>query len=121
MQTNSDTPTALYIGLDVHKEQTTVAIASPGAQDEVRVHGNVRTTQHALEAVLRRIAKAHQCTIQQLSVCYEAGGCGMWIARRLIQLKVPIIVVAPSLIPEQCASVATTSCSPMFLPYVCRA
>jgi transposase len=101
MKTNSDTPPALYIGLDVHKEQTTVAIADPDCRTEPRLHGNVRTTQHALEGVLRRIAKAHKCTIQDLEVCYEAGGCGMWIARRLLQLKVRCTVVAPSLIPKQ--------------------
>jgi len=101
MKANSDTPAKLYIGLDVHKAQTTVAIAKPGARGEVRVPGNVRTTQHALEGVLRRIAKAHGCSLPDLEVCYEAGGCGMWIARRLLQLKVRCTVVAPSLIPQK--------------------
>jgi len=101
MKSNSDTPARLYIGLDVHKDKTTVAIAELGPDGEVRIHGEVRTTQHALEAVLRRIAKAHQCTVQALEVCYEAGGCGMWIARRLQQLKIRCTVVAPSLIPSK--------------------
>ena len=37
----------------------------------------------------------------EMHVCYEAGGCGMWIARRLAQLKVRCTVVAPSLIPSK--------------------
>ena len=101
MKSNSDTPAKLYIGLDVHKDKTTVAIAEVGPDGLVRIHGEVRTTQHALEAVLRRIAKAHQCTVQDLEVCYEAGGCGMWIARRLAQLRIRCTVVAPSLIPSK--------------------
>ena len=36
-----------------------------------------------------------------MHVCYEAEGCGMWIARRLAQLKVRCTVVAPSLIPSK--------------------
>ena len=38
---------------------------------------------------------------QELRVCYEAGGCGFGIARRLLQLKIDCQVVAPSLIPKK--------------------
>jgi hypothetical protein len=41
MKTNSDTTTAIYIGLDVHKEKTSVAIADPGSKGEVRLHSEV--------------------------------------------------------------------------------
>ncbi len=44
MKTNSDTTPAIYIGLDVHKEKTSVAIADPGPQGEIRLHGEVATT-----------------------------------------------------------------------------
>jgi transposase len=99
MKTNSDTTPGLYIGLDVHKEKTSVAIAEPGAQGEVHHHGNVATTRTGLERMLRRIVRLHGIGLSDLAVCYEAGGCGMWIARRLAQLKVACTVVAPSLIP----------------------
>ena len=56
MKTNSDTTPAFYIGLDVHKEQTAVAIADPGPSGEVRFHGSVATTQISLERLVRRIA-----------------------------------------------------------------
>ncbi len=53
MKTNSDTTTRLYIGLDVHKEKTSIAIAEPGAAGEIRSYGEVATTQIALERTLR--------------------------------------------------------------------
>lgn len=99
MKSNSGTTATLYIGLDVHKEQTAVAIAEPGSTGEVRSYGQVATSQISLERLLRRITKAHQATLPQLHVCYEAGGCGMWIARLLMRMKVQVTVVAPSLIP----------------------
>ena len=101
MKTNSDTTPKLYIGLDVHKEQTSVAIADPGPQGEIRSHGNIATSTPCIEKLLRRLAKAHKIGLSDLHVCYEAGGCGMWIARQLAKLKVPCTVVAPSLIPSK--------------------
>jgi transposase len=101
MKTNSDTTAALYIGLDVHKEKTSVAIADPGPQGEVRLYGEVATTQVALDRLIRRIAKARGVPLSRISVCYEAGGCGMWIARMLMKMKVPCTVIAPSLIPTK--------------------
>lgn len=101
MKTNSDTTPKLYIGLDVHKEKTSVAIADPGAKGEIRPHGEVATTQIALDRLIRRIAKAKQISVSQISVCYEAGGCGMWIARMFMKMNVPCTVIAPSLIPTK--------------------
>ena len=46
------------------------------------------TTQIALERTLRKIAKARSVALAEIHVCYEAGGCGMWIARMLLRLKV---------------------------------
>jgi len=101
MKTNSDTTPALYIGLDVHKEKTSVAIADPGAKGEIRHHGEVSTTQIALDRLIRGIAKNREIPLSRISVCYEAGGCGMWIARMLMKMKVPCTVIAPSLIPTK--------------------
>jgi transposase len=101
MKTNSDTTPAIYIGLDVHKEKTSVAIADPGAKGEIRLHGEVATTQVALDRMIRRIAKIPSIPLPRISVCYEAGGCGMWIARMFTKMKVPCTVIAPSLIPTK--------------------
>ena len=101
MKTNSDTTPKFYIGLDVHKEQTSVAIAEPGPRGEIRSHGNITTSIPSIEKLLRRLAKAHGIDLPDLHVCYEAGGCGMWIVRQLLKLKVRCTVIAPSLIPTK--------------------
>jgi len=101
MKPKSDTTPALYIGLDVHKEKTSVAIADADPKGEVRSYGEVNTTQVALERLIRRIAKAHKVPVSRISVCYEAGGCGMWIARLFARMQVHCTVVAPSLIPTK--------------------
>lgn len=101
MKTNPDTTPQLYIGLDVHKEKTSVALADPGAKGEIRHFGEVATSQVALDRLIRRIAKTKHIPLNAISVCYEAGGCGMWIARMLHKMKVPCTVIAPSLIPTK--------------------
>ena len=101
MRINNHTMKAitLYLGLDVHKDSITIAIAEPGPKGEIRLFGTITNDMHALEKALIRIRKAHPNA--QLEVAYEAGPCGFGIARRLKQLKVPCLVAAPSLIPKQ--------------------
>jgi transposase len=89
----------LHLGLDVHKDSITIAIAQPGPKGEVRLFGTITNDLGRLEHALGRIRKAHPEA--QLEVAYEAGPCGFVIARRLQQLKVPCLVAAPSLIPKQ--------------------
>lgn len=101
MKTNSDAPQALYLGLDTHKEQTVIATLESDRQAEPTHHGSVATSQHALERSIRRIAKSKGRKLSDLHVCYEASGCGFWIARRLLQMGVRCDVIAPSLIPTK--------------------
>jgi len=89
----------LYIGLDVHKDSITIAIAQPGSQGEIRVFGTITNDLHAVQKALARIRKAHPGA--HLVVTYEAGPCGFGIARRLRQLGIPCLVAAPSLIPKK--------------------
>ena len=89
----------LHLGLDVHKDSITIAVAQDGLQSEIRLFGTITHDLHALEKALSRIRKAHAGAA--LRVAYEAGPCGFGIARRLQQLAVPCIVAAPSLIPKQ--------------------
>jgi len=89
----------LYLGLDVHKDSITIAIAQAGPQGEIRLFGTITNDLHALEKALIRIRKAHPGA--HLELTYEAGPCGFVIARRLQQLQVPCLVAAPSLIPKQ--------------------
>jgi len=101
MKTNSDTPQTIYIGLDVHKEKTSIAILESARDAEPRFYGEINTSQHALERATRRIAKQQNRKLSDLHVCYEASGCGFWIARRLLQMGVKCEVIAPSLIPTK--------------------
>jgi transposase len=89
----------LYIGLDVHKDSITIAIAEPDLKGEIRLFGTITNDLHALEKALNRIRKAHPDAT--LEIAYEAGPCGFGIARRLKQLNVSCLVAAPSLIPKQ--------------------
>jgi len=89
----------LYLGLDVHKDSITIAIAQPGPKGEIRLYGSITNDLGRLEVALGRIRKAHPGA--SLEVAYEAGPCGFGIARRLKQLQVPCLVAAPSLIPKQ--------------------
>jgi hypothetical protein len=38
-------PIELYIGLDVHKDSTTVAVAVPGLKGEIRLFGSISSGQ----------------------------------------------------------------------------
>ena len=100
MRTDNHTMKAikLYLGLDVHKDSITIAIAQAGPQSELRLFGIITNDLHALQKALARIRKAHPGA--HLEVTYEAGPCGFGIARRLQQLQVPCLVAAPSLIPK---------------------
>jgi transposase len=89
----------LYLGLDVHKDSITPAIAEPGSKGEVRVLGTIANSMQALERVLIKLRKAHPSAV--LEVTYEAGPCGFGIARRLKQLDIPCLVAAPSLIGKK--------------------
>lgn len=101
MKTNSDTTRKLYVGLDVHKEQTVIALLDDHRDAEPRDYGSITTSQHALERAMRRIARQQKRSLADLHVCYEASGCGFWIARRLLQMGVRCEVIAPSLIPTR--------------------
>ena len=89
----------LFVGLDVHAKSITIGLAEGGGETpgEARVYGTIANDLHALEKVLAKLKKAHSGA--ELRVCYEAGPTGFVIARRLGQLKVHCMVVAPSLIP----------------------
>ena len=78
----------LYLGLDVHKDSITIAIAVGGRKGEVRLYGTISNDLQAIEKALRKIRQAHGGA--RLEVSYEAGPCGFVIARRLAQLKIAV-------------------------------
>ena len=73
-----------HLGLDVHKESITIAIAEDGPKGEVRLVGTISNDLHAIEKMIAKLRKAHPGAA--LEACYEAGPCGFGIARRLEQL-----------------------------------
>lgn len=86
-----------YVGLDVHKDTTVIAVAEDGRTGEQRLYGTISSDLHALEKALRKLG-GEGIT---LHVAYEAGPTGFGLSRRLQQLKIACIVVAPSKIPHE--------------------
>ena len=86
-----------YVGLDVHKDTTVVAVAEAGRLGEVRLYGTISSDLHALEKVLHKLGGDGVA----LHVVYEAGPTGYVLYRRLQQLKIACIVVAPTKTPTE--------------------
>lgn len=80
-----------YIGLDVHKESITVAIAS--STGELRLYGKIGGKLSDVDRLIRKLQKAHPGI--ELRFCYEAGPTGFALCRHLTQRKFHCIVVAP--------------------------
>ena len=86
-----------YVGLDVHKDTTVIAVADSGRTGEVRLYGEISSDLGALEKVLRRLGGEGVT----LHVVYEAGPTGFVVYRRLQQLGLECIVVAPTKTPQE--------------------
>ena len=89
--------TKKFVGLDVHKETITIAIADFGRDGEVRVYGTINNDMNSLNKIIRKLLSAGA----ELHFVYEAGPCGYGIYRYLTANNLHCIVAAPSLIPKK--------------------
>jgi transposase len=84
----------VYVGLDVHKDSITIAVAREGRE----AAENWKTMPHDFV----RLRKALTMLLREgevLKVCYEAGPTGFGLCRRLREAGMDCLVVAPSLVP----------------------
>jgi hypothetical protein len=84
----------VYVGLDVHKDSITVALARTG-REAAETWKTIPYDGVRLVKALRMLVKGRE----QLRVCYEAGPTGFGLCRRLREAGIDCIVVAPSLVP----------------------
>ncbi len=86
-----------YIGLDVHKNSISIAIAEDGRKREVNFYGVINNDMDQLHKFLRK-----QISQGAEPRCvYEAGPCGYNIYRSLKAKGIDCVVIAPSLIPKK--------------------
>jgi transposase len=84
-----------FIGMDVHKEKITVAIAEEHGAP--RYYGEIANTAEAIKKLIRKVVPREGNT----SFCYEAGPCGYGVYRQITGMGYRCDVVAPSLIPKK--------------------
>jgi transposase len=81
-----------FIGLDVHADTVSVAVAEPGG--EVRSLGVISNRFESIRKVVAKLGPA-----KNLKACYEAGPTGYVLYWQLTALGVACEVIAPSLVP----------------------
>jgi transposase len=85
----------LFVGVDLHKDSTTVAYALD--HGEIETLGKTGTSQIEIDRLCKRLkAKG-----RHIKVVYEAGPCGYGLQRRLAAKGFECMVCAPSLIPRK--------------------
>ena len=94
----------LYVGMDVHKESIAVAYVAQAHGAEVISLGTIGTRQCDIDKLLRQL----QSKSQQLGFVYEAGPCGSWLSRYLMNTGYVCWVVAPALMPTKAGDRVTT-------------
>jgi transposase len=84
----------VYVGLDVHKDSIVIAVAREG-REAAEKWKTIPYDGVRLRKALKMLVKNGQA----LKVCYEAGPTGFGLCRRLREVGIDCVVVAPSLVP----------------------
>lgn len=84
-----------YVGLDVHKDTITVAVAEAGRVGEVRSWGAIPHEATAITKLMKKL----RSKFDRIDCVYEAGPCGYGLFRRLSAMDIECRVTAPSRIP----------------------
>jgi len=84
-----------YVGLDVHKDTITVAIAE--INGSARMYGTISNTPASIMKLVNKLTWDGET----VAFCYEAGPCGYEIHRQIRKLGYDCMVVAPALIPRK--------------------
>ena len=81
-----------FLGLDVHAETISVAVAEPDG--EVRSLGVIANRPDSVRKLVKKLGP-----VEQLRACYEAGPTGYVLYWQLTELGVECAVIAPTLVP----------------------
>jgi len=81
-----------FLGLDVHAETISVAIAEPDG--EVRSMGTIANRAESIRKMVKKLGP-----VEHLKACYEAGPTGYVLYWQLTELGVGCEVIAPTLVP----------------------
>lgn len=81
-----------FLGLDVHAETISVAVAEPDG--EVRSLGMIANRAESVRKLVKKLGP-----VEQLRACYEAGPTGYVLYWQLTELGVECEVIAPTLVP----------------------
>src|ERR1700688_117141 len=81
-----------FVGLDVHAETISVAVAEQGG--EIRSLGVIPNREESIRKLLKKLG-----LVEELRFCYEAGPTGYALYWQLTRMGAKCEVVAPTLVP----------------------